>query len=275
MDDTVEQVIRDGRGGVGGLRLASGRTETADLYVDASGFRSELLGKALAEPFVPYDRSLFCDRAVVGGWEREAGDPVRPYTTCETMDAGWCWQIELEGRVNRGYVYASACVSDEDAEKEFRRKNPMVGPTRVVKFVSGRYRRGWVENVVAVGNAAGFVEPLEATALGTISTQCRLLASSLIDADGEVLPAGVAQYNEHHARSWDGIRNFIAVHYRFNTRLGTRPSGVTAGGRPTWPAPRRSCSTFRRRAPATCGRRRCWSPSTRSGPAGTRPCWSG
>ncbi len=154
------------------LRLESGRRETADLYLDASGFASVLLGKALGEPFVSYDKTLFCDRAVVGGWDRK--DPedmvIKPYTTCETMNCGWCWQIEHENRINRGYVYSSGFISDEEAEKEFRMKNPKVGPTRIVRFVSGRYRNVWVKNVVAVGNAGGFVEPLEATALGAMAS---------------------------------------------------------------------------------------------------------
>ncbi|HEX8916079.1 MAG TPA: FAD-dependent oxidoreductase [Humisphaera sp.] len=224
VDDTVAEVTR-GDAGVTGLRLASGRTERADLYVDASGFASLLLGKALATPFESYRSSLYCDRAVVGGWDRDAADPadavIRPYTTCETMAAGWCWRIEHEHRVNRGYVYCPSFVSDEEAEREFRAANPRVGPTRVVRFTSGRYRDGWAKNVVAVGNASGFVEPLEATALGVIAMQARLVAGSLIDADREVRPTQVAQFNRHHRRLWDNVRGFLAVHYRFNRRLDT------------------------------------------------------
>ena len=220
VDDTVAEVRQDERG-VAGLVMRSGRTEAADLYVDCSGFASLLLGNTLAEPFGRFDRSLFCDRAVVGGWEREAGDPVRPYTACETMDSGWCWQIEHENRVNRGYVYGSAFVSDEVAEREFRQKNPKVGPTRVVRFVSGYRRRAWVKNVVAVGNAAGFVEPLEATALGVIAMQSRLLADTLLDGDRVPRATAAAQYNRYHAGTWEQIRAFIAVHYRFNTALDT------------------------------------------------------
>jgi tryptophan halogenase len=158
---------------------------------------------------------------VVGGWARAADEPIKPFTTCETMNAGWCWQIEHETRVNRGYVYCPAFVSDDEAEREFRAKNPKVGPTRIVRFVSGRYRDGWAKNVAAVGNASGFVEPLEATALGVIAMQARLIAGSLIDADREVRPTQIAQFNTHHRRLWDNIRGFLAVHYRFNRRLDT------------------------------------------------------
>ncbi|HEY7116161.1 MAG TPA: tryptophan halogenase family protein [Tepidisphaeraceae bacterium] len=224
LDDTVTDVERDESGGVAALRLgSSGRREAADLFVDASGFASLLLGRTLKEPFVSFDRSLFCDRAVIGGWDRTTPEDqtIKPYTTCETMDSGWCWQIEHEGRINRGYVYCSAFISDADAEREFRTKNPKIGPPRVVKFVSGRYQNLWVNNVVAVGNAGGFVEPLEATALGMIAFQSRTLVDTLIECDGEVTPSAKRSFNHLHASLWDDIRDFLSVHYRFNTRLDT------------------------------------------------------
>jgi tryptophan halogenase len=222
IDDTVATVNQDEHG-ITGLALASGRTETADLYVDCSGFVSLLLGKTLGEPFVSYDRSLLCDRAVAGGWDREGAEDevIRPYTTCETMNSGWAWRIDHEARINRGYVYSSAFISDEEAEREFRERNPKVARTRVVRFVTGRYARRWVKNVVAVGNASGFVEPLEATALGMIGTQSTMLAETLADADGDVTASQIDALNRHHARVWDAIRNFLAVHYRFNTKLDT------------------------------------------------------
>ena len=221
LDDTVAEVRRD-ESGVTALVLKSGRTETADLYVDCSGFVSLLLGKTLGERFQSFKSSLFCDRAVAGGWERGPDEPIKPYTTCEAMDGGWCWQIEHETRVNRGYVYASDFVSDEDAEREFRSKNPKVTSTRVIRFTSGRYDRSWVKNVVAIGNASGFVEPLEATAIAVICSQSLFLARVLNDAD-LALPAAsqVRLYNDRNARDWDSIRRFIAVHYKFNARQQT------------------------------------------------------
>jgi tryptophan halogenase len=220
IDDTVVEATR-GEGGVAGLRLASGGAESADLYVDCSGFASALLGGATGEPFIDFGSSLFCDRAVVGGWERPPGDPIRPFTTCETMEAGWCWQIEHERRVNRGYVYCSSFVSDDQAEREFRAQNPRLGPTRVVRFRSGRYRARWVGNVVAVGNASGFVEPLEATALGVIAAQSEALADTLWNGDCRPTPSQRRLINDSHARHWDAIRGFIALHYKFNTRRDT------------------------------------------------------
>lgn len=221
IDATVTQVRRLENGGVAALVLDNGLEESADLFVDASGFHAELLGRELEEPFVDYSDALFSDRAVVGGWPREPGEPIQPYTTAETMDAGWCWRIDHEEIINRGYVFCSAHLSDEEAETEYRRKNPRAGQTRIVRFRTGRYRRQWVQNVVAIGNAAGFVEPLEATALMTICLQSQGLTDALVECDLQPTASMSHMYNTYMASLWDEVRDFLSVHYKFNTRLDT------------------------------------------------------
>ncbi|MCC6233859.1 MAG: tryptophan 7-halogenase [Verrucomicrobiales bacterium] len=207
--------------GIAALITETGERLTADLYLDASGFRSELLERALQERHHSYDDTLFCDRAVIGGWPR-TDEPIRPYTTAETMDAGWCWQIEHESFINRGYVYSSRFISDDAALAEFLGKNPRVATTpRVVRFRSGRTARNWVGNVVGIGNAVGFVEPLEATALQIICVQVSTLADALLDSLCDPTPTLIELYNRFNAQAWDDIRDFLAVHYRFNTRLDT------------------------------------------------------
>jgi tryptophan halogenase len=90
-----------------------------------------------------------------------------------------------------------------------------------VHFVSGRYERSWVKNVLAVGNSSGFVEPLEATALGVIAMQCRLLADSMLESRCRPNDPLRHVVNDYHRRNWDAIRRFLAVHYKFNRRLDT------------------------------------------------------
>ena len=217
IDATV--TAQKGQNGIESLTGADGTKYTADLYIDASGFRSELLGRTLGEGYLSYSDALFCDRAIIGGWAR-TDEPIKPYTVAETMDAGWCWQIEHENWINRGYVYASPFISDETALKEFLTKNPKVSnEPRLVKFRSGRYLRNWVGNVVGIGNAVGFVEPLEATALQVICVETSTLADSLIDSLCEPTPTLIELYNRYNAQAWDDIRDFLAVHYKFNTRV--------------------------------------------------------
>lgn len=222
-EDTLEGVERDPvDGGVAALVFASGLRATADLFVDASGFRAELIGRVLEEPFQSFSPGLFCDRAVIGGWTRREDEPCMAYTTAETMDSGWCWKIEHENFINRGYVYSSAFIGDDEAERELTAWNPRIETTpRVVKFRSGRYRRNWVKNVVAIGNSSGFVEPLEATAIAQIIYESRWLAEVMRQTNNSPGDSVIEQYNDLMARAWDEIRDFLAYHYKFNRRLST------------------------------------------------------
>jgi len=223
LDDTVAEVLpgtAENEHGIDGLKMESGDVLKAGLYVDCSGFRSLLLGKTLEEPFDDFSSTLFCDRAVIGGWDRE-DEPLLPYTTSDTMNAGWCWQIEHRRGINRGYVYSSPFLSDAEAEAEFRRKNPKVGGTRVIPFRSGIYRNPWRKNVVAVGNAAGFVEPLESTSLGQICQDAQGIAETLADTGGVLSDTQAKQHGIRFRRSWTAIRQFLAIHYKLNTRLDT------------------------------------------------------
>jgi tryptophan halogenase len=218
-DDLVADVRQDDAG-IAGLALESGRTLTADLYLDCSGFASLLLSRALNEPFIDYSPTLFNNRAIWGGWER-TDEPIRPYTSAEAMDAGWCWRIDHEFLINRGYVYCSAFISDDEAEAEFRAKNPKVQTTRPIRFVTGRRQRAWVKNVVGIGNAAGFVEPLESTSLGVICDQSDSLVSSLVESRCQPTPSMIRQYNKRFGMKWDNIRGFLAVHFKFNSGMDT------------------------------------------------------
>jgi tryptophan halogenase len=216
----VVDVTRDDSGNVRGLTLEDGRDLTADLFVDCSGFGSLLLGKTLGERFVDYGDTLLCDSAVVGGYDRDG--PILPYTTAETMDHGWCWRIDLPDRVTLGYVHSSQFCTPEDAMRELRGKKPELGDDlRMIRFPSGRYENYWTNNVVAIGNASGFVEPLESTALHVIAEQLIATCAALLDSDYRVEPPARDMANQRFRQTWDSIRDFLAVHYKFNHRLDT------------------------------------------------------
>ena len=224
--DQVVGVERNETGGVKSLMLAGGRKLEADLFVDCSGFGSILLGKTLEEPYISYRDALYCDRAVVGSWSRAdfpEDDTIRPYTTMTTMKHGWCWRIDFEDAVTRGYVYSSQFCSEEEAEFELRALQPQLAGAdlRLLKFPSGRRERYIVENVVAVGNASGFVEPLEATSLHLIIEQLYNLTWALTDSDRILTDSLRNLLNERFASTWDDVRDFLALHYKYNEHQDT------------------------------------------------------
>ncbi|MEM7312921.1 MAG: FAD-dependent oxidoreductase [Planctomycetota bacterium] len=202
------------------LGFEDGSVVSGDLFVDSSGFRSRLLGDSLSEPFISYADDLFCDTAVFGGWARDSG--VLPYTSCVTMDHGWSWQIELSDRVSRGYVFSSAFCDAAAATDELRSVCPLLeDEVRTVQFRSGRYQRTWVNNVVAIGNASGFVEPLESTGLHMIAVTARSVAQALIDCDLQPTDSLRNHVSSYLGEIWDDIRDCLTIHFAYNATRNT------------------------------------------------------
>ena len=216
IEATVADVERSDDGEeIRALRTTDGRRLAFDLFVDCTGFRSLLLEGALGSPWIGFDSSLWTDRAVVGPVPH--GGTVRPYTTAESMSSGWCWSTPQEDCDHRGYVFASAFQTPEEAESEMRRVCPGMGSARLVRFRAGRHAHFWKGNVVALGNSYGFVEPLESTALHMLIREIGLLVRVFPLRKGERgLPAELSQ---KVGAWWDYLRWFLALHYKFNRRI--------------------------------------------------------
>lgn len=202
---------------VAALVAEDGRRFSFDLYVDCSGFRSLLLEGALGSPFHSYAASLPTDMAVVAAVPH--GGRLKPYTVAETMNAGWCWNTPQVDVDHRGYVFCSAFQSPEEAAEEMRAKNPGMGDWRLVRFRAGRHEHFIKGNVIALGNAYGFVEPLESTALHMLIRQIGILAQAF---PLRLAERGIAELlNRRVGAFWDYLGWFLALHYRFNRRLDT------------------------------------------------------
>jgi tryptophan halogenase len=218
--DIVDAPLRAGASGdaepeIARLVTGDGGDLTFDLYVDCSGFRSVLLGQKLGVPLQSFASSLYTDSAVA--FEAPHGGKVKPYTTARTMESGWCWNIPMVEKDHLGYVFSSAHCSPDDALAEARRAFPDLENERTIRFRSGRHDRLWVGNVYAIGNAYGFVEPLESTGLlMTMRAITSLVRAFPIGRDQAVMKRFV---NASIGRDWDRLRWFLSVHYKYNRRL--------------------------------------------------------
>lgn len=202
---------------VAALVADDGRRFSFDLHLDCSGFRALLLEGALGSPFHSWAASLPTDMAVVAAVPHDG--QIKPYTVAETMSAGWCWNTPQVAVDHRGYVFCSAFQSPDEAAEEMRAKNPGMGDHRLVRFRAGRHEHFMKGNVVALGNAYGFVEPLESTALHMLIRQIGMLAQAFPLRRGE---RGIADLlNLRVGAFWDYLGWFLALHYRFNQRLET------------------------------------------------------
>jgi tryptophan halogenase len=206
-------------GQVDSLVLRDGRSVGADFFIDCSGFRALLIAKALKSGYVDWSQWLPCDRAVAVQCE-SAGDPM-PFTQSTARECGWQWRIPLQHRVDNGYVYSSTHLSDDAATVSLleRLEGAPLSDPRLLSFKAGRRASAWVGNCVALGLAAGFLEPLESTSIHLVQTGlARLFA---LFPDRECDPAISAEYNRLTALEYERVRDFLILHYAASQREDT------------------------------------------------------
>lgn len=205
IEDKVMTVQRDAIGNPVGL-IGQKSSYTHDFYIDATGFRRLLIGNK-AE-WRSYRKWLKMNEAVVFATADEPRYDL--WTKATAMNAGWMWKIPTWGRIGNGYVYDSDYITSDKAVEEASDYLDMnIDDARVIKFDSGALDEAWIGNVCAIGLSASFVEPLEASNIGTSIQQAFMLMHKLPN----YTPLDVKSYNEHFRSITDNTRDFISLHY--------------------------------------------------------------
>jgi tryptophan halogenase len=212
----VDVSLRGEDGFIQALTLESGERIEADFFIDASGFRGLLIGAALGVGYEDWSRWLPCDRAVAVPCA--SAGALTPYTVSSARPAGWQWRIPLQHRTGNGYVYCSRFVSDYEAASTLLGSldGPALAEPRLLRFTTGRRQQFWSRNCVAIGLAAGFMEPLESTSIQLIQTALARLIEMF--PDRQLDPVISAEYNRASVNEWERIRDFLILHYSATQR---------------------------------------------------------
>jgi len=214
----VASVQRAENGDIASVTTDDGRSFAGDFFIDCSGFRGLLIEQELGAGYEDWRHWLPCDRAVAVPCA--ASGDFTPYTRSTARSAGWQWRIPLQHRIGNGHVYCSEFISDDEATSVLLANldGPPAADPRPLQFVTGRRRKFWDRNVLAVGLSSGFMEPLESTSIHLIqSTITRFLT---------VLPGGPVDaavrdgFNRRAALEFERIRDFLILHYWANQRHG-------------------------------------------------------
>jgi len=203
--------VRGEDGFVDSLTLESGERIGADLFVDCSGFQGLLIEGALHTGYQDWSEWLPCDRAMIVHSERAA--PPNPCTVVTAREAGWQWQIPLQHRDGNGYIYGSGFSGDDAAHALLLRNLPgrALSDPFALRFRPGRRKAAWSRNVVALGLAAGFLEPLEATSIHLIQRGIAMLLKFFPDRD--FAAADIERYNRILESEFSRVRDFLLLHY--------------------------------------------------------------
>lgn len=178
-----------------------------DFYIDCTGFRRLLIDK-LGAKWQSYSKYLRMKEAIVFPTPEEDETPI--WTLAKAMDAGWMFRIPVYGRKGNGYIFDSDFIDAEQAQREVEKYlGHGVEVAKHIKFDPGTLDRPWIGNVCAIGLSASFVEPLEASSIGTSINQSFLLAQRIVNYN----QATIDRYNDEVSAIMDNIRDFIALHY--------------------------------------------------------------
>lgn len=220
----VKRVILGDDGDIRSVETEQAGPIGGDLFVDCTGFRSLLLGEALGVPFRDCGDVLLCDSALAVQAPYETpDDPIASHTISTAQSAGWIWDIGLPTRRGVGYVYSSRHIDDDRAESELR---DYLGPrhrnssVRKISIRSGHREVFWKRNCVAVGLAAGFLEPLEASAIVLVELSAKLVAEQMPE-NRAVMDIVARRFNDVTSYRWGRIIDFLKLHYVLTKRTDT------------------------------------------------------
>ncbi|UIP06075.1 tryptophan 7-halogenase [Erythrobacter sp. SDW2] len=217
VEGKVVEVGQDAETGhVTALTLDNGTTLAGELFIDCSGFRSLLLGQTLGIPFTDWSKWLPCDGAVAIPCER--GGAHEPLTRSTARPAGWQWRIPLQHRIGNGHVFSSAFMEREEATDILLANldgKPLADPNNL-RFTAGHRTKAWAKNVVALGLAAGFLEPLESTSIHLVQSGIARLMSLFPDTGFSQVE--IDRFNRETEQEYVDIRDFLLLHYSATER---------------------------------------------------------
>ncbi|MFH7042428.1 tryptophan halogenase family protein [Paucibacter sp. JuS9] len=217
IENTIVDVeLRPDNGFVAAVKLKDGRRIEGDLFIDCSGFRGLLIEGAMKAGYEDWSEHLPCNSALAVPSAR--APKLTPFTTSTARTSGWQWRIPLQHRTGNGHVYCNHFISDSEAEAQLLvgLDTPALDQPRRLQFTTGRRRQCWVKNVVAVGLASGFLEPLESTSIQLIMDGVGRLIQLFPDRDCS--PALAAEFNRKMAFQYESVRDFIILHYKLTKR---------------------------------------------------------
>jgi tryptophan halogenase len=216
IEGRIKQVQNDQAGNISSLLLEDGEPVLGDVFIDCTGFRALLIGDNLDVGYEDWSHWLAADSAIAV--QTQAVEAPRPYTRSIAHSAGWQWRIPLQNRVGNGIVYASQFLSDDEATGTLlaNLSGETITEPRQLRFKTGRRKKAWHKNCIAIGLSSGFLEPLESTSIHLVTTAILRLMKLFPFGGNTTMLA--EQFNRETQLELETVRDFVILHYHQTQR---------------------------------------------------------
>lgn len=216
IDTEIKGVILDHQGYVKELIDVTDIKHTYEFYIDCSGFQ-RVIGSKLKAKWIDCSQQLPMNSAIA--FPTDYTESIPSYTQATALSSGWVWRIPTQDRYGNGYVFCDSFINDTQAYDEVSHhyKNNLgimnsLSIGKKIKFTAGYVENYWIKNCVMIGLSGIFVEPLEASSIGTTIQQVMILCPDLFFYEkGEELTA--ERYNKQMKSISENIVDFIQLHY--------------------------------------------------------------
>ncbi|PKG98056.1 tryptophan halogenase family protein [Paraglaciecola sp. MB-3u-78] len=216
IEGRITEVQNDQSGNISSLILEGGEHLSGDVFIDCTGFRALLIGDNLDVEYEDWTHLLAADSAIAV--QTQAVEAPRPYTRAIAHPAAWQWRIPLQNRVGNGIVYSSQFLSDDEARSTLlaNLSGETITEPRQLRFKTGRRKKAWHLNCIAIGLSSGFLEPLESTSIHLVTTSILRLMKLFPFGGNSALLA--EQFNRETQLELETARDFVILHYHLTQR---------------------------------------------------------
>ena len=193
--------------------------ERYDLVFDARGFPPELNpDRHISISFIPTNTAVIrrCPATIKA--DRDGPALQHTYTRAIARPHGWVFVIPLTTHTSYGYIFNRDVTGLAEVEADFDElleadNVPEFEPRTVLQFPNYIHRQIYDGAVCRIGNAAAFMEPLEATAIVSAQLQIGMILQTRLNRPPEHLERDAPVVNRFLISNMLCYGLFVGWHY--------------------------------------------------------------
>ena len=209
------------------VRFEGRDSERYDLVLDARGFPGELQPERHIDiSFIPTNTAVIRRCPAIVRSVKDGPVTEHTYTRAVARPHGWIFVIPLTSHTSYGYIFNKNISNIGEVEADFDTFLETDGvsefePRAVISFPNFVHRQLYDGAIARIGNAAAFMEPLEATAIVAAQLQIGMVLNMRLNRPIEHLERDAPTVNRFLVKRMLSYGLFVGWHYSCGSRHDT------------------------------------------------------